>query len=127
MDYIVYLKMISENDNNFKVNHKSSRKYASDEKSIFKLILRWESSFINLPNATTWHHIINKKFLNDYQANLNYLSFLYAIRICLILDTRSTLNLIFLTSSYEFAIKVQVVCNPKEDPYIVFIECPIKN
>ena len=61
------------------------------------------------------------------QANLNYLSFLYAIRICLILDTRSTLNLIFLTSSYKFAIKVQVVCNPKEDPYIVFIECPIKN
>ena len=71
MDYIVYLKMISENDNNFKVNHKSSRKYASDEKSIFKLILRWESSFINLPNATTWHHIINKKFLYDYQAMLN--------------------------------------------------------
>ena len=124
MDYIVYLKMISENDNNFKVNHKSSRKYASDEKSIFKLILRWESSFINLPNATTWHHIINNKFLHDL---INYLSFFYDIQICLILNTRSTLNLIFLTSSYEFAIKVQVVCNPKEDPYIVFIECPIKN
>ena len=63
-----------------------------------------------------------------YQSMLTYnLFFFYDIRICLILDTRSTLNLIFLTSSYKFAIKVQVVCNPKEDPYIVFIECPIKN
>ena len=63
-----------------------------------------------------------------YQAMLTcYLSFFDDIKLCLILDTRSTLNLIFLTSSYKFAIKVQVVCNPKEDPYIVFIECPIKN